>query len=793
MEKSYADIAFETRKALSDSITNLRNYATGLYDQGINYEQDPRFIEETKNILTAIFSELNNLDLVHEDLEALKAAYNEAKYFFDQKHFADALERLNTLNDILSIGQYASTLPSVQPGFGSPTTSSTHLGGTPLLSQVTPPMIPGRASATTTTTTPDEFTRGFGQGFTGQGFSQALGTPMPGEIKTVPQKVESGIPDVTTDDLVNKSDFARLFAVASKLEKLGDDSKSSRDNFYNFIQNNRVPYKTDQGPRDLFSHLKRLRPEDFTSSLRRAIVHHIGEINTLKTMISGEGKAIGVKNEIGENIQKYIYVQELTDKELLEKEQEYNDKKARGKKVAKEPPSKAKRAVAKEINLILMTRPTVDINADIKTREEQISERQTFDYMVSQAYHKKNAGVQAKILASLVEANDRVAHAFGKHTRFQDGMAISISVSGGEQVPEAIRKGFVVDDYSTKLEDGSYDLRLFVTLTDYKAMVENAQLLAKNMEYAGTLGRKVIKDELDFKGNYKLIELSDKYVDWLGAETFGLLEDGYGIAGCWVHSFTTYPEDKPLAPVKSYSVWFECDDLGNFWTALRKEASRYYEEQTTNNPNKYLEATETGMFLERKYAKLTAVRNLFYLAKIFGLVDGKQNVNEVLNFNGLIENGQKVTVGTQNRTEHLTSAERKNKISQGENVLKSSNTATDAMREKLQQEIENAATVTNKKGSKLEKMDINHISTPGFNNLINQLTVDKNVDVTNREEVVQGVSNADLKDYVNAEHKALDMYKKLVVAHAIKQAADNFAYRAREAKKEADKQRQQFQ
>lgn len=761
----------QLRQELVNEIDELLRVAaeTPGFDENLNN------IEGVTRVVNDVYQRLAYLDLTETDGPNIEIALGKANEELGRQNIAGALPPLEYVAKNLNGFAYNSqlqTFPTQTLGTPPTTARMPSPSGSPVRVPTSTSQVFGSPGAqyvpTSTSTTTPSFA-GFGTG----GFGTVMKTPRTEGISVGVTKVITDLPNITSSDLVDAAVFARTLGGLTQLVKERDISPKSMNAFKAFLSSNPVLYRANDGTdHNIFEGLLGKPVEYFTVANRTAIVTELKKVLLFQTSRSGTGPAVTEVSKFGKYIEEYTY--KYVDQDDINKKQDrYEKNRKAGKKTAAKSPLETKKVEIKVINIVLANQPKITNEADEEQRRLELEDRNVFNSLVAQAYHKQNANVQARILSDLIESNDKVARTFGKLTGFRDGIAIGMAVEA-----TAAADYIIVDP-----AEGTNSKRIIIKLEDYHAMVENAKILAKNMTYAGTLGRKAIKDEYSFKGQYKLVKLNNDFIRWASKEVFGIINND---TSCWVQ-LTESDEVQP----REKKFLFQC--VGPFWEGLRLKASEQYRIRTGKNSQVYLNATAQGTFLSRGYAKLSTVRNLFYFARIFGLLagvddqgnlfPGDQNVNNVLNFNGdVADDGLLITVGTQVRTKYLTKDEKIAKQEQGDNSPKASYHATYAMLSYIPDELNKAI---EKIGKGKGVITMNSLTIPTFAEIIKQLFEFDKVEIEDErlEQQVPGVTNADLRDFVNAEHKALKDYKDLVVAHVIKRARDNREYRAKEATK----------
>lgn len=273
---------------------------------------------------------------------------------------------------------------------------------------------------------------------------------------------------------------------------------------------------------------------------------------------------------------------------------------------------------SKTVELILMKRPTI-VSTTPGLLAETTEQHTMYMTDVSSAYSKRNLRLQVRALKLLMKANTQYNAVFAEKTGRTRGIGLGIYAPGHQH--RAMKNDYLV-----------------ITLNDLAAQEENALILAGNMDYAATLGRKQIPQERSFKGSgNKPLVLDNIFKTWLNAETFGLATaESASPSGCYVEPIRT--GEKNLR-----KFGFNCVNP-SFWDGLTRAAAAKYVQMGGKDQQEYANilAVLSGgkMLIQAGVGKEKLVNTLFYLAKSFGLLGGRQNNN------ANAQNG-KVSFGTQ--------------------------------------------------------------------------------------------------------------------------------------------------
>lgn len=278
---------------------------------------------------------------------------------------------------------------------------------------------------------------------------------------------------------------------------------------------------------------------------------------------------------------------------------------------------KDKKKPVRRIQLLLAKRPAIDSSDDI-SRERSIENRRMYDETASALYSKRNVQAQVRVLKELMKANNQTSRAFQAKTGHTPGVSLGV---------EAPAAKMAVDGY------------LAITLSDLEAMQYNANVLATNMTFINTLGRKQPFDPRSFKGSSALVRLDQPFIDWINTETFG--PPAANGSYCFPKAERIGDERK----TKKYK--FVCGNPANFFEGVMQRAAVKFVDLggiTTNEYNKVLLNMEkvTGvqgpLFLSG-FAKKKTISGLFFLARAFGKVRGFQNIDPNGNSNFIINFG----------------------------------------------------------------------------------------------------------------------------------------------------------
>lgn len=557
--------------AKQQALNSLRDYIQQTRAGNPNYTG-----ENARPVLDNVFTALTNAGF---DTRVFGPAYD--AFAASQGTDLNILDRLGAeLNASLQapvqpIGSFGSTnfpqstqtlgSPVTQPGFGS--TPSTQLGFGPTQS--------GGLGSPTTTTTATSFPSGFQAG--PNPFGQRPSQPTQNLSNRIDSRnVRGGVNALVT-----------LSATLTKMGNPSDDSDDSKKKFFEAINNALIDRTTGA---DLLVPYYQNNPQTLTADRRQYIMNVITDSYKLTSVVDSQGNVIGTEeNVLTKGFQTFKF--------------SFGEKK-------KDGTPKINTRQVKTIDLVLMKRPAIDISSDQKLKESS-ENRTRFDALASAAYSKKNLQSQVRAIKLLMKANSQFGRALAEKTGFEKEAAIGIPAAGNSTTNPLVKNGYFI-----------------VTRDDYEAMENNALILVQNMVFAGSLGRKQISQIKSFRGKgNKLFVMDGVFLNWLRNETFGIITNTSGVAGCLTAR-------GPVEGEKSARRFtFTCQSPA-FWAGFRELAALKYAELSNGSPDEYEQVLRNAfsdgndaMLVERGFAKEKLLRALFYLAKSFGRLNNQQNID----------------------------------------------------------------------------------------------------------------------------------------------------------------------